>query len=122
MIEFIKGIYQNHLNIELEFLLCPVNHQFILRQQLIQLDFSRQAEALVAENNRFYEIIQVSTKNDLHAQISAVGDNIWRGDTAEQSQTAADYLTKTLAHYERMQLNSKREVQHILDAYGKVKI
>ncbi len=38
--QFVNAIHQSHSATNIDFLLCPVHHQFTLRQQLIQLDFS----------------------------------------------------------------------------------
>jgi tRNA (adenine22-N1)-methyltransferase len=118
MAEFVNTIYQQHPTANIDFLLCPVHHQFSLRQQLIQLDFSLKTESLLTENRRFYEILLVSTTRNPHARISPVGSLIWAGDTPTQIQTAVDYLNKTLAHYRRMQLSSSDDVRHIIDAYS----
>ena len=120
MTKFVKAIYQNNPTANIDFLLCPVHHQFTLRQQLIQLDFSVQTEALIFENQRFYEILLVSTSINLDAKISSVGNLIWQSDTPEQSKIVADYLSKTLAHYKRMQLSSNSNVQHIIEAYSAI--
>lgn len=123
MTEFVKAIYQNNPTADVDFLLCPVHHQFTLRQQLIQFNFNLQTEALIVENQRFYEMLLVSTtKHNPCAKISPVGNLIWQGHTPEQLKIAADYLSKTLAHYRRMQLSRTSDVQHIIDAYSAVSI
>lgn len=122
MAEFVKAIYQNNPTADVDFLVCPVHHQFTLRKLLIQLDFSLQTETLIVENQRFYEMLLVSTTHKSHTKISPVGSSIWRGDTSEQSKIAADYLRKTLAHYRRMQLSHHSEVNHIIDAYSAVNL
>ena len=118
MTELVKAIYQKNPAIDIDFLLCPVHHQFTLRQQLIQLNFSLKTENLIIENQRFYEILLVSTIQEPHAAINPIGNLIWQGNTPEQEKIAADYLKKTLDHYKRMQLNSNADVQHIIDAYS----
>ncbi len=121
MTEFVNVIYQKNQTVEIDFLLCPVHHQFTLRQQLIQLDFDLQTEALIVENQRFYEILLVSAARDSgrpHTRIDPVGNLIWQSNTTEQSKITTAYLKKTLAHYQRMQLNRHADVQHIIDAYS----
>lgn len=113
---FVKSICQNNPAVDIDFLLCPVHHQFTLRQQLIQLHFGLRTESLITENDRFYEIIYVSKENT-GSMLSAVGELIWRCDNQEDCKVASDYLTKTLAHYERKQLKHGAQVQHIIDAY-----
>ncbi|HCS64047.1 MAG TPA: SAM-dependent methyltransferase [Cellvibrio sp.] len=121
MSELVKAIYQKNPLVDIDFLLCPVHHQFTLRQQLIQLDFSLKTETLMIENQRFYEILLVSTDNNLHAKIDPIGSLIWQSKTSEQAKIATDYLKKTLAHYHRMQLSRHADVQHIIDAYSNLR-
>ncbi len=45
MAELVKAIFQKNPTLDIDFLLCPVHHQFTLRQQLIQLDFNLKTEA-----------------------------------------------------------------------------
>lgn len=121
MSEFVKTIYLKNPTADIDFLLCPVHHQFALRQQLIQLDFNLRAEALIVENQRFYEILLISSNtNNAHSKINPVGELIWQANTPEQLKIVAGYLNKTLAHYKRMYLNSHSEVQHIINAYSAV--
>lgn len=122
MTELVSAIYRKNSLADIDFLLCPVHHQFTLRQQLIQLDFSLKAETLIVENQRFYEIVLVSAANNPHAKIHPTGHLIWQSDSPEQAEITASYLKKTLAHYQRMQLNRQSDVQHILDAYGAIRI
>ncbi len=120
MTELVTAIYHNHPTEDIDFLLCPVHHQFTLRKQLIKLDFTLKHETLVVENHRYYEILLVSTRkdaSDTHSSISPVGSLIWHSDSAEQSKIAAAYLKQTLEHYHRAQLSRTAEVQHIIEAY-----
>ena len=121
--QFVTAIHQSHSTTPIDFLLCPVHHQFTLRQQLIELDFSLIDEVLIEENRRFYEILLVSspvkTDNKL-AKVSPVGEFIWQTNTDEQSKVASNYLNKTLNHFQRMQRGGGSDVQHIIDAYRSV--
>jgi len=121
--EFITAIHTNHSTTNIDFLLCPVHHQFTLRQRLIELDFTLNDEVLVEENNRFYEILLVSSianTGDSQAMISPVGELIWQASTAEQSKIAVSYLNQTLDHFLRMQQGSNADIQHVIDAYKKI--
>lgn len=122
MSQLVKAIYQKNPLSSIDFLLCPVHHQFPLRQQLIQLDFSLRTEALIMENQRFYEILLVSKANNLLAKINPTGGLIWQSKTNEQTKIATDYLKKTLEHYKRIHLGQHKKVQHIIDAYEAVVI
>lgn len=125
MTQLVKAIYSRHSPANIDFLLCPVRHQFTLRQQLIQLDFSLKDEVLLEENQRFYEILLVSSPTDTNdglSKISPVGELIWQAHTAEQSKITMDYLHKTLNHLARMQRRSNADIQHIIDAYRSVRL
>ncbi|WP_426369691.1 tRNA (adenine(22)-N(1))-methyltransferase [Pseudocolwellia sp. HL-MZ7] len=122
MMEFINAIYAQHQSVDIDFLLCPVHHQFALRQRLIELDFGLKKEVLVEENKRFYEVIYVSTKKADYRNVDAVGKELWEYNTEQQAQTVKKYLSKTLRHYQRMQQGSIHNVEHIIDAYKQVLI
>ncbi|MGF1692530.1 tRNA (adenine(22)-N(1))-methyltransferase [Photobacterium kagoshimensis] len=121
MIQFIEALHRKHAlasnNSNIDFLLCPVHHQFALRQKLIELNFSLKDEALVEDNQRFYETILVSSKPDESAPISFVGDKIWQSDSDKQANINQKYLIKTLNHYQRIQQGNTTDVSHIIDAY-----
>lgn len=123
--QFVNAIHQSHSATNVDFLLCPVHHLFTLRQQLIELDFSLKNEVLIEENQRFYEILLVSSPantDDKQSKISPVGDMIWQTNTAKQSRITTNYLSKTLEHYQRKQWNNNADIQHIIDAYRAVNI
>lgn len=125
MTQFVKAIHQRHPATTIDFLLCPVHHHFTLRQQLIQLDFSLKNEVLVEENQRFYEILLVSSSaasDNKKLKISPVGELIWQARTSDQSEITVNYLKKTLDHLQRMQRGNKPGIQHIIDAYRSVKV
>ncbi|MCP3889709.1 MAG: SAM-dependent methyltransferase [Desulfobulbaceae bacterium] len=121
--QLVNAIHKNQSATNIDFLLCPVHHQFTLRQQLIQLNFSLINEVLVEENQRFYEILLVSTPTmikEKQLKINPVGELIWQANSAEQSKITVNYLNKTLNHFQRMQQGNNPEVQHIIDAYRSV--
>lgn len=120
--DIIRSIHQKNPTATIDFLLCPVHHQFTLRQQLIELDFSLKTEALIIENQRFYEILLVSMAGNSCFKIHLAGSLIWQYNTSDQAQIAAGYLQKTLDHYRRMQLNPSNDVQNIIATYDDVQI
>lgn len=126
MINFIEHIYQHHSDLDIDFLLCPVHHQFALREKLIALNFSLYNEALIKENKRFYEVLHLSSMANTSTKISPVGDKIWQATTAEQIKVVKQYKQKNLNHYLRIQqgtqYNKANSVQHIIDAYLSVKL
>lgn len=132
MIQFIDAIYQQNKNLNIDFILCPVHHQFSLRQKLIALNFSLKDEVLIEENQRYYEILLVSSSGEKlsneSSKISPVGDKIWQSTSQAQTKTIEGYLQKTLGHYQRIQqgyrqgnqLDKADKVQQILDAYNAI--
>lgn len=125
MSAMVKAIAQKNAAADIDFLLCPVHHQYRLRQQLIALDLGLKTEMLMIENRRYYEIILTSPhKNNgvstISPVISPVGHSIWQCHTQEEFNIASGYLNKTLAHYQRKQLKHGAKVQPIIDAYSAV--
>ena len=120
MVQFIHALVQRYPDHSIDFLLCPVHHQFMVRHQLGELDFSLKQEVLVEENQRFYEVLLVSSASDRQSAISPFGDGIWKADTAGQAEVARRYLNKTIAHYQRIQRGSADNVQPIIDGYQRV--
>lgn len=122
MMRFISEIRRQYSNLKIDFLLCPVHHQFALRQKLIELDFGLIDEVLLEENSRFYEIIYVSTKAEERIPVAITGSRIWHCNSEQQAASAGKYLRATLNHYRRMQSGNSADVQHIIDAYSEVKL
>jgi tRNA (adenine22-N1)-methyltransferase len=123
--QFVTSIHKAHSATNIDFLLCPVHHQFTLRRKLIELDFSLKNEVLLEENKRFYEILLVSSSaitNDKQRKISPVGELIWQVNTAEQFNTATHYLKKKLNHFQKIHQKNNNDVQHIIDAYRSINI
>ncbi|WP_281558004.1 tRNA (adenine(22)-N(1))-methyltransferase TrmK [Thalassomonas sp. RHCl1] len=114
--ELVEKIIGANPNRSLEFILCPVHHNYKVRQALQQLDFGLIHEVLVKENRRFYEILHVTTataSGHALAAVSPVGHKMWDFSQAEHRQ----YLQQTISHYQRMQKNPRQEVTHIIHAY-----
>ncbi|PMN92333.1 tRNA (adenine(22)-N(1))-methyltransferase [Enterovibrio norvegicus] len=122
MMTFISAIRRRYPTLELDFLLCPVRHQFSLREHLISLEFSMLHEALVEENKRLYEVLLVSTESDAGFSVHPVGERFWQTHTPEQSKIASHYLSNTLNHYRRLQQSQQESVSHIVEAYQAVKL
>ncbi|MGB1237430.1 MAG: tRNA (adenine(22)-N(1))-methyltransferase [Pseudomonadales bacterium] len=102
MVQHLAARFASH---SLEFLLCPVRHQYALRQGLINSGLSLVDEVLIEENRRFYEIIHLSnTPRDAAAQSTAQapltplqprGSKLWQPFGELQQH----YLTKQLQHW-----------------------
>jgi len=129
MCEFVSSICQQHPQLEIDFLLCPVHHQYTLRQQLISLNLGLQQEVLVEENKRFYEVLLV--KANVNIEISAkaetktitlTGEQLWQANTEQEFKTATQYLTKTLQHYRRIQQGGRVDVADTIAAYEALEI
>lgn len=120
MMHFINAIHQQYPTLELDFILCPVHHQFALRQQLIQFNFGLKQEVLIKENNRFYEILYVTSSQHKGTNVSPIGDQIWHASSVAQAEIIQQYLTKTLSHYQRIAQGTPAQVEHIIQAYETV--
>ena len=118
--QFITGLAQDMQTDNVDFMLCPVHHQFTLRQKLIELGFSLKAEVLLEENRRFYEILLVSSTTNDGIEISPVGRDIWQTGIDGEHSIPKRYLQKTLEHYRRMQNGNSTEAKKIIAAYQSV--
>ena len=117
MMRFIDTIIKNHPNTDIDFLLCPVHHQFALRKLLRSYQFSLKRESLIEENKRFYEILLVSNQSNKNAEISPTGKAIWQADSKQQAVICQNYLEKTLAHYQRIELGGNNLASEATKAY-----
>ena len=117
MSQFIHDIHRKNPHLNIDFLLCPVNQQYAVRQKLIALKFSLNNEVLVEDNSRCYEVILVSSKSDINKPISSIGQDIWQSITTKQANTVKLYLEKTLNHYRRIQQGCTEDVDDIINAY-----
>ena len=122
MTRMIDAIHQRHQHLNIDFLLCPVNRQFIVREKLIALKFGLYDEILIEDKQRFYEILFVSSTPQSNSSISPVGDKIWQAGTTSQTQIIQDYLNKTLNYYQKVRQGNESNVEHIISAYQAVKL
>ncbi len=115
LIELVTNLINSHQGQALEFLLCPVHHNYKVRQALINLDLGLIDECLVQENKRYYEIIHVSTHATAHSKkaIHKVGSVMW--DFSKDSHRA--YLRSTIRHYQRINLNKNINADTIIHDY-----
>ena len=120
MCELVEGIYQYDQDANIDFLLCPVNNPYMLRQKLIEHQFSLKHEVLIEDNRRFYEILHVSSHMDENSPINEVGCKIWHSDTNEQADIVTRYIDKTVSHYRRLQRGSADNVEAIIERYSSV--
>lgn len=106
----------------IDFILCPVYHQFMLRQALINLELKLIDEALILERKQFYEVLYVSTDASIKHPIHKVGELIWQAGTNEERQNAELYLEKTLAHYQRRSRQAPGNETPALKAYKALRL
>lgn len=117
LIELVSQILANHPDKHLEFILCPVHHNYKVRSQVSKHKLGLLHECLIKENKRFYEIMHLSTQSS--TPVSHVGSQMW--DLARDDDR--DYLTKTLEHYRRMQQYSPAnhvDIEQIISQYQAV--
>jgi len=132
LIEFIEKIVEDFQKKtptdslkELEFILCPVHHNYQVRQALISHNFSLLEECIITENKRFYEVIHVKKQFSLSTnphstmnKISVTGDIMWDFSCKSHQQ----YLAKTISHFQRMLLaakpNEKVTLNNIIEQYS----
>lgn len=121
--DIVTRLYKQFADLPVTFLLCPVYHEYKLRQQLRQMGFKRENEALIRDKGRFYEILKVQTPvfsaRDLPL-LSEVGDKIWQCDHPADLDNAKAYLSLKLRHYRRMQYSSGFAIDPIIKAYEHV--
>lgn len=115
VIEMVQSILLNNQKQKIEFLLCPVHHNYKVRKALNHLKLGLIDECLVRENNRFYEIIHVAT--DTKKPLSLVGSTMW--DLSREDDQ--EYLMKTIRHYQKKTIQDQPDVEQILSAYQSLK-
>ena len=120
MSTFVREIVAANPTTQIDFLLCPVQRQFALRQQLIKLNLKLKAELLIAEKQRCYEVMLVSfTQSELGSSpaVSSVGDSIWRAESVEQARIVKQYLRDSLDYYQAKLDGSDINFSRTVDAY-----
>lgn len=115
---FIEQITRNHPNLEVDFIVCPVRHQYALRQRLITHHYRLRREALVEENRRHYEILSITQcRDDTSTSLHPVGQQIWQAENEAQQQVIQRYHRNTIAHYQRLLHHNAQEADDALRAY-----
>lgn len=110
--DFVAQIIKDHPHHQLDFIVCPVLHNVKVRETLASLNLGLINECIVKENQRFYEVIHVSTRSPI--KIKNIGSIMWNLSLIEHQQ----YLSKIIAHYQRMAHIPSKENQLIIDAYS----
>jgi len=110
-IKLLKAITAAYPDMELEFLLCPVHHNYNVREAARTLKLGLVDEHLLRENGRFYECLHLSTQSSL--PVSRVGSTMWDFNRLDD----LEYLHKTITHYQRIQKNTDGGVDRIISEY-----
>lgn len=109
----------------LEFILCPVHHNYHVRSSLAELGLSLKQEYLLEENQRFYEILHLthsntaSKRNDV-APLSSTSSIMWQGLDADKTSLAKRYLVQTISHYQRIPESRLPNKAQIVAAYQQI--
>ena len=111
LINFMQSILAAHPQHNLEFILCPVHHNYKVRQELRAMGLGLIYEHLEKENKRLYEVMHVSKKSD--EALSCVGSKMWDLSLKDHRE----YLDRTLTHYQRMLKNNCLDVAKIITDY-----
>ncbi|PIW58661.1 tRNA (adenine(22)-N(1))-methyltransferase TrmK [Shewanella sp. CG12_big_fil_rev_8_21_14_0_65_47_15] len=116
LVELVRAIVAEHPEKRLEFILCPVHHNYFVRQSLSELGLGLKSEHLLEENQRFYEILHVINDGNANDhRISPSGSLMWNNLRGEELALARRYLHKVISHYQRMP-EDKRPLS-IINAY-----
>ncbi|MGB0467087.1 MAG: tRNA (adenine(22)-N(1))-methyltransferase [Pontibacterium sp.] len=110
IVDLVLAILEAHPGQPLEFLLCPVHHNYKVRQALAAEGLGLVDEVLVKEKGQFYEVMHVS--KGAPQSLSPVGSLMW--DLSRDADR--DYLNRTIAHYERRSIKDQK-VLSIVQAY-----
>lgn len=114
-IELVQSIVEFHPNRPLEFMLCAVHHNFMLRQSLAALKLGLINEQIVCENKRYYEVIQVAS--NAPGKIVPTGDSMWDLGNKQHQQ----YLEQTINHYQRKAQSGEEKAANIAAEYKRLK-
>ena len=111
MIELLQSLLAICADYNVEYILCPVHHNYKVRQFLIKNQLALINESLIFENKRGYEILHVAS----HASgiLSPVGSIMWNFNNPLHH----DYLHKKISHYQRIARNPNVNVSTVINHY-----
>lgn len=109
----------------LEFILCPVHHNYHVRSSLAELGLSLKQEYLLQENQRFYEILHLTqskatSEANEASPLCATGSIMWQGLDADKTSQAKRYLVQTISHYQRIPESRLPNKAQIVAAYQQI--
>lgn len=110
-LQIVEQLVDNNPDQELEFILCPLRQQFVLRNQLANRGLKLIDELLVKDDKLFYEIIHLTTGQG--EPIEGVGSKLW----CNPNQWHVQHLQIVLAHFKRMANNPANNVDSAIANY-----
>lgn len=116
IIKVMQTIKQNHPNGQIDFILCPTNAIYNVRDYLNQQPLGLLDELLVTEKNRHYEVIYVSSlvEDKVDGKTVSLTGAMWDGE----NKTHQGYLDKLIKHFEReAQGDDRQRSKDILKEY-----
>lgn len=130
-LQIVQKLLKSYPQHRLDFILCPLRHQYNLRKGLAQLSLTLIDEELLKEQKWYYEIIHVANNNALlgtgesrrlDRPIVATGSLLWENSNALHQA----YLGQIIGHYQRSLLRLEiesvlhRQVQTVLSEYYQI--
>ena len=100
--EFVSSLQSKFAGLNIDFLLCGVNHNYTLRQKLNHLPLNLINEQLITDNNRFYEVIYVSNHKKPNSTINVIGHKIWQYSNEQERLIRVRYLEQLITHYKKV--------------------
>jgi len=113
-LDIVNQLLLDHGDKQLEFILCPVRQQFLLRSQLAKRGLSLIDEQLVKDEKWFYEIIHLTTGTG--EPIEGIGSKLWH----QPNQWHVQHLEIVLAHFNRMANNPDNDVSGAIASYQRL--
>ena len=105
IIDMLSALDVTHKEQHIDYLLCPAQNSYKLRNALKLMEFKSVKEAIVIDNKRGYELLLVNKLAE--KDISATGDKCWKSCSEH-----INYLHNLIAHYQRI-VNSGNAVNTI---------
>ncbi|KPZ53896.1 hypothetical protein AN391_03190 [Pseudoalteromonas sp. P1-13-1a] len=114
MLKLVAGIIKNNCAASVastRFIVCPIHHTYHLRSGLAKLGFGLESEQLITENNRYYELIEISQRSA--TLLTSTGNSMWDLNNALHRQ----YLKQLLTHYNNMLNKDELYYQKVITGY-----
>lgn len=111
LVKLVEQILLAHPQRQLDFILCPIHHNYWVRTKLKTLGLGLISEHLISENRRFYEVLYVSKRTKV--PISPIGDGMW--DWRQDMHHT--YLGTQVTHYQRLVNGGVEFACHALEHY-----